>query len=58
MFSTINVEIKLYYEEVLDPTERSITKLQEHMEEAMELIWKEHYFAFSKHLSVCAQLWV
>jgi hypothetical protein len=23
------------------------------MEEAMELIWKEHYFAFSKHLSVC-----
>jgi hypothetical protein len=38
MFSTINVEIKLYYEEVLDPTERSITKLQEHMEEAMELI--------------------
>jgi hypothetical protein len=32
------VVVKLYYEEVPDPTERSIAKLQEHMEKAMELV--------------------
>jgi hypothetical protein len=29
--------IKLYYDEVPNPIERSIAKLQEHMEKAMEL---------------------
>jgi hypothetical protein len=47
------VAIKLYYEEVLNPIERSTTKFQEHMEKAMELVRKEHYFVFCKHLPIC-----
>jgi hypothetical protein len=34
----VNVAIKLYYEEVPDPIERSTTNLQKCMEKAMELI--------------------
>jgi hypothetical protein len=45
--------MKLYYEKVLDLIERSTTKLQECMEKAMELVCKEHYSAFYKHLPVC-----
>jgi hypothetical protein len=47
------VVVKLYYEEIPNPAERSTCKLQERMEKAMELIQKEHYFAFCKHLLVC-----
>jgi hypothetical protein len=47
------VVVKLYNEEVLDLTERSTCKLQEYMEKTMELVWKEHYYAFCKHLLVC-----
>jgi hypothetical protein len=47
------VVVKLYYEEVSDLVERSTTKLQECMDKAMELVQKEHYFAFCKHLLVC-----
>ncbi len=45
--------VKFYYEEVLNRAERSIGKLQEHMEKAMKLVQKEHYFSFYKHLPVC-----
>ncbi len=45
--------VKLYYEEVFNPTKRSTFKLQEHVEKAMELVRKEHYFTFCKHLPVC-----
>jgi hypothetical protein len=38
--------MKLYYEKVLNHVERSTTKLQEYMEKAMELIWKEALFGF------------
>jgi hypothetical protein len=47
------VAAKLYYEEVLGPTETSTTKLQEHIEKAMELVQKEDYSTFCKHLLVC-----
>jgi hypothetical protein len=47
------VIVKFYYEEVPDPAKRSIDKLQEHMEKAMELVQKEHYFSFCRHLLVC-----
>jgi hypothetical protein len=53
IFIVANVVVKLYYEEVFDPTKRSKGKLQEHMEKAMELVRKEHYSAFYKHLPIC-----
>jgi hypothetical protein len=49
------VVVKLYYEEVLDPAKRSTTKVQEHMENAMEQVKKDHYSAFYKHLLVYDQ---
>jgi hypothetical protein len=48
------VAVKLYYEEVPNLVKRSTTKLQECMEKAMEIIWKEHYSVFYKHLLICA----
>jgi hypothetical protein len=48
-----NVVIRLYYEEVFDPTKRSIAKLQEHMVKVMEQVKKDHYLTFCKHLLVC-----
>ncbi len=45
--------MKPYYEKVPNLVERSTTKLQEHMEKAMELVCKEHYSTFYKHLLVC-----
>jgi hypothetical protein len=47
------VAVKLYHEEILALAKRSTCKLQEYMEKTMELVWKEHYYAFCKHLLVC-----
>ncbi len=49
----IDVAVKLYYEEVPNLAKRSTTKLQERMEKAMEVVWREHYLAFYKHLLIC-----
>jgi hypothetical protein len=56
IYVVANVAIKLYYEEVFDPIERSTGKLEERMEKAMELVQKEHYSTFYNHLPVCDQL--
>jgi hypothetical protein len=45
--------MKLYYEKVPNLAKRSIAKLQERMEKAMEVVWKEHYSVFYKHLLIC-----
>jgi len=47
------VAAKLYYEDVPNPIERSTTMLQEHKEKAMELVQKEDYLTFCKHLLIC-----
>jgi hypothetical protein len=52
-FAIAHVIIKLYYEEVLDPIQRSTSKMQMLMEKTMEHIMKEHLIAFTKHLLIC-----
>jgi hypothetical protein len=49
----VNVAMKLYYEEVLDPTLPSPSRMQEFMEKAMDQVRKENYNAFLKHLLIC-----
>jgi hypothetical protein len=48
-----NMVMKLYYKEVLDEKLVSPSKLQALMNKAMDQVWKEHTFAFTKHLLVC-----
>jgi hypothetical protein len=49
----MDVVLKLYYEKIFDNGDKSIVKLQEQMERAMEQVCKDHYFTFGKHLLVC-----
>jgi hypothetical protein len=49
----MDVVVKLYYEEILNNKKKSIVKIQECMEKAIEQVRKDHYFVFFKHLSMC-----
>lgn len=49
----VDVVMKLYYEEVLDPSFHSPSKMQELMEKTMNQVRKQNFSAFLKHLFVC-----
>jgi len=47
------IVIELYCEEVPREGDKSLVKLHELMEKAMEQVKKEYYLTFYKHLLVC-----
>ncbi len=49
----VNVVMKLYYKEVLDPTFNYASKMQELMKKTMDQVRTQNYNAFLKHLHIC-----
>jgi hypothetical protein len=52
MSVSVYVAVKLYYEEVLDPSLSSPSRMQELMEKVMDQVQKENFRAFLKHLPI------